>query len=337
MLLDTDTPEFRLLNDYQRDFPLVTRPFSRLAEELEISEQAVIATLAEFQRSGRISRVGPVFAPNRVGVSTLAALSVSEGRLESVAALVSGLPAVNHNYRREHFWNLWFVATAQDGESLARTLDHIQVLTGCTVLALPMEREYHIDLGFDLIHRAASKRKMAAARDAGLEYRDYLPPAGLVAALQTGLPLVPRPFEAVASSLGLTEAAVLAALETMEAAGIIKRLGVVVRHHEMGFGANAMCVWDLPETEVDRLGAALAGEPAVTLCYRRRRGERERAMGWPYNLFCMIHGREREQVEALRADIILRHGLGAHTNAMLFSTRRFKQCGARYGREAALG
>ena len=104
-----DPLELKLLNDYQKGFPLVPCPFAALAEELGIQELEVIAKLQSMQQRGLISRIGAVFRPNVVGVSALAALSVSPDRLDAVAAQVSALAEVNHNYEREHRYNLWFV------------------------------------------------------------------------------------------------------------------------------------------------------------------------------------------------------------------------------------
>lgn len=327
MLLDTDSPDFGLLNDFQRDFPLTSRPFAEVGGRLGMSEEGVLMALARLQREGRVSRVGPVFAPNRIGASTLAALSVPEADLEAVAARVSARPEVNHNYRREHAWNLWFVVAASSEARLADVLDEISREAGLPVLSLPLEGEFHIDLGFDL---ADGSRGAGRCGTTGSACDAPIFMERLVAALQGGLPLVPRPFAVVAEAAGLNEATALAMIEELLAGGFIKRFGVVVRHHELGYRANAMCVWDVPDELADELGAMLAGEAAVTLCYRRRRGAGERAAGWPYNLFCMIHGRERGEVERLHADLARRLGLAAFPGDVLFSTHRYKQCGARY-------
>lgn len=348
--------DFRLLNDFQRDFPLVERPFLTLAEHLGSNEARVIADLNRLQTLGQISRIGPVFAPNRIGVSTLAALAVPEIHLERVAAWISAQPEVNHNYRREHHYNLWFVITAKDQIHLARVLARLSRETGFYALSLPLEREYHIDLGFDLgggkglgvgIWDSGQRGGQLAARGmeqaeesavAGEKPMADLPPVdALVASLQGGLPLVARPFAQVAQTLALHESQVRQAIRRGLEQGWIKRFGVVVRHHELGWRANAMCVWDVPDHQVDALGQRLAREAGVTLCYRRRRGMSERAAGWNYNLFCMIHGRQREAVEARQAELSDGLGLAAFPQALLFSTRRYKQCGARYAPEIRHG
>lgn len=139
-----------LLNEYQRGFPLCPAPYAGIAQQLGVTETEVIDTLQSLQRRGLVSRVGPVFAPNRAGASTLAAMAVPESRLAQVAALVSRFEEVNHNYQREHVYNLWFVVTAPGAERVAQVLDEIEALTGIAVLDLPLERSFYIDLGFPL-------------------------------------------------------------------------------------------------------------------------------------------------------------------------------------------
>ncbi|KAA3626492.1 MAG: Lrp/AsnC family transcriptional regulator [Proteobacteria bacterium] len=142
--------ERRLLNDYQRDLPLDPRPFARIADELGVTEDAVLESLARLKASGAVTRVGPVFAPNRVGVSMLAAIAVPPAELTRVAALVSRFPEVNHNYERDHRFNLWFVVTASSPPRLEEVASEIESRTGFDVLRLPMLEDYYIDLGFPI-------------------------------------------------------------------------------------------------------------------------------------------------------------------------------------------
>jgi DNA-binding Lrp family transcriptional regulator len=139
-----------LLNDFQRDFPLSPTPFRDIAERLGVAEDDVLDMLREMAADQRISRVGPVFAPHRIGVSTLAAMAVPEERLADVAARISALPEVNHNYEREHRFNLWFVLTAPGPEELRRLLERIERRIGIPVMSLPLLEDFHIDLGFPL-------------------------------------------------------------------------------------------------------------------------------------------------------------------------------------------
>ena len=142
--------EKRLLNEFQHDFPLTARPYAEIASRLDVSEEFVIETLGKLHKQKVISRVGAVFTPNRIGVSTLAAMSVPEGELEKVADMVSGHVEVNHNYEREHDFNLWFVLTATDDQHLQAVLQDIEVQAGYKVMSLPLLEDYHIDLGFEL-------------------------------------------------------------------------------------------------------------------------------------------------------------------------------------------
>ena len=140
----------RLLNDFQRGFPLESRPYARLADALGIGEQDVLAMLADLKTEGKIARVGAIVRPNSIGASTLAAMRVRADRLEEVAEAISRRPEVNHCYQREHEINVWFVVTARDRAEVLRVLDEISEETGESVLDLPIVEPYHIDLGFDL-------------------------------------------------------------------------------------------------------------------------------------------------------------------------------------------
>ncbi len=142
--------ERRLIDRFQHGVPLTPRPYAAMAAELGVDEAAVIQALANLAADGTLSRIGPVFAPNRIGASTLAAMAVPAERLDAVAELVSGYPEVNHNYEREHELTLWFVVTAPDRARLDGVLADIAERTGIAVLDLPLEAEYHIDLGFPI-------------------------------------------------------------------------------------------------------------------------------------------------------------------------------------------
>lgn len=142
--------ERRLLNDWQREFPLSPAPYADIAQELGVTEAEVLDALARLKSAGAVSRVGAVIRPNTIGVSTLAAMCVPPERLEAVANLVNGHAEVNHNYEREHRLNLWFVVTAADAVDLQEVLDDIAARSGIEVLSFPLIENYHIDLGFDL-------------------------------------------------------------------------------------------------------------------------------------------------------------------------------------------
>lgn len=320
----TEAFEFRLLNEFQRDFPLCSAPFAELAGRLGVAEKVVLSSLEKLRREGKISRVGAVFAPKRIGASTLAAMAVPANQLDAVAAAVNRFPEVNHNYEREHRYNLWFVVTAGSEGRLLATLAAIEKAAGYRLLSLPLLEEFHIDLGFPLLGGKA--KNVAVARPVQPIAPMIESERRLVSVLQEGLPLFIRPFALIAERIGVPESDVLGRIGRWLEEGAIKRFGVVVRHRELGYRANAMLVHDIADERVGELGRALAEEPAVTLCYRRPRALPD----WPYNLFCMIHGRERAEVEGIIADMRQRHGLQNCAHDVLFSLTRYKQNGARY-------
>ena len=148
----------------------------------------------------------------------------------------------------------------------------------------------------------------------------------VVAGIQSGLPLVSRPYAEIGKAIGMSETEVIERVRSLLERGLIKRMGVIVRHHELGYRANAMVVWDIPDDQVSELGQCMGCFEFVTLCYRRPR----RLPDWPYNLFTMIHGRNREEVMDKLAFLIRRSHLQDISHDVLFSRRRFKQRGAVY-------
>lgn len=318
-----DAAAYRLANDFQRDFPLVPLPFREIASALSSTEEKVLLKYEILKKQGVIDRIGPVFRPNTVGASTLAAMAVPPERLDAVAAFVSAQSGVNHNYERTNRHNLWFVVTGATEGEVQWTLSCIEHGTGLRVLRLPLLEEYHIDLGFDLASLSAPRNPAVKASRKELCGKEKK----LVAATVAGLPLVARPYAAVAKEIGVSEADVIESLQGMLADGRIRRIGAVVRHRRVGYEANAMAVWDVPDDAAGARGAALAADPAVTLCYRRGRAVPE----WPYNLYCMVHGRERAQVGAEVARLAQAHGLAGYPHEVLFSERCFSQKAAKYG------
>jgi len=317
-----DATAFRLLNGYQRDFPLVPRPFSEIGAGAELPEDEVIRIFERLRDEGKLSRIGAVFRPNTVGASALAALAVPGPDLARVARIVSGQPEVNHNYEREHRYNLWFVVTAASEAGVRAAIDRIESECGLKALRLPLEEEFHIDLGFDLADGSVPR----ATRDSPGKIPLNEDAARLLAALADGLPIAKDPYRQLGLKADLSEGQVIATLRGWIDVGIVRRFGAVVRHRPLGYRANAMAVWDVPDGEVRDAGARLAALAPVTLCYRRAR----QLPDWPYNLFCMIHGRERGAVQRAVSEVARAAGLEGYPRETLFSTRCFAQRGARY-------
>jgi DNA-binding Lrp family transcriptional regulator len=149
----------------------------------------------------------------------------------------------------------------------------------------------------------------------------------LVRALQGGLPRVARPYHAVAATLGIPGETVMARIEAMLKTGAIRRIGAVPNHYRLGWVANGMSVWDVDDDAVDTLGVAVGALDSVSHCYRRPR----RLPVWRYNLFAMVHGKDRAEVEAKVADIARVLGPAARAHEILYSTKILKKTGLRFG------
>ncbi|GAB6157763.1 Lrp/AsnC family transcriptional regulator [Desulfotomaculum varum] len=145
----------------------------------------------------------------------------------------------------------------------------------------------------------------------------------IIMELQAGLPLVSRPFEALAKRLGITEEEFLARVHAIQQAGIMRRIGAALRHHRVGYTANAMIVWQIPEEKIVEVGERMAQLPEVTHCYQRAALPQ-----WPYNFYTMIHGRSREacrQIAEKLADIA-----GVDNYRLLYSVAELKKSSMKY-------
>lgn len=312
-----------LLENWQRDFPLEPRPFDVIATELGRTEQAVIERLRALTDSGAIARVGGVVRPNTLGASTLAAVSVPHFQVDSVAGQLTQEPGVNHVYLRENDWNIWFVATGPDRATVSEMLSRLSQRIGRRILDLRLETPYYIDLGFAL-DKQSRERHSCALQPVPATFIIEKGDRDLAQALTTGLPLISRPFERIATDLESNECAIIQRIGELSSAGIISRVGVIVRHRALGWRSNAMVVWDVPVELIDKAGGALAALPGINLCYRRTRHEG----AWPYNLYSMIHAKSREEALAVISEATIEAGLQSYPRAILFSTRCFKQTGA---------
>ena len=316
--------DLALLNDWQRNFPLTDRPFDTIGAQYGASGAEVQARYRTLMQGGALSRIGGIFGVGAGGSAMLCALAAPASELDHVAQKVNAFDYVNHNYARQHHWNLWFVVTAPSAAERDACVDQIEALTGLRALRLPMKRAFRIDLGFDLHtgHCQAAPHRRCAPIDAA----DH----PLAAAIEAGLPLVDRPYAQWAEQAGRSEADVQARIQQWLDNGTLRRFGAVVRHHELGVSANAMTVFNVPDEALLTYGQALAQQTGITLCYARQRDT-----GWPYNLYCMVHGRTEAETRAHIEQARQATGLTAFDHAVLFSTQRFKQTGGKYFRASA--
>jgi len=311
----------------------------------------VLVAIKDLHQQGVLSRVGPVFDHKKAGASTLAAIAAPPERIDEIAEIVNQFEQVNHNYAREHDYNLWFVVTASDPMALAETLQEIELLTGLPILVLPMEASYHIDLGFKIDFSKQNNKQALKMVDRIIAKTDKtaITPTNNVILLnqnqqallrtiiEKGLPTQAEPFAEIAERLDVTSTQIIEQISQWQNSGLIRRFGLVVKHRKLGYNANAMVVWNIPNDYVDAIAGQLSKFDEVSLCYRRPR----RNPDWHYNLFCMIHGTDRNFVLAQIAKItrqILDENSHIWQSAnnlkqdILFSTKAYKQHGARYSK-----
>ncbi len=138
----------KLVDHYQEDFPLESRPFESIANSLDTTEVEVMECLVKMQDMGIIGRVGPLFHAQKMGASTLAAIACPPERIEQVAEFINQFHEINHNYQREDELNLWFVVTAPDQKKLEEVVSRIETSCNVKVLKFPMLKAYKIDLSY---------------------------------------------------------------------------------------------------------------------------------------------------------------------------------------------
>jgi DNA-binding Lrp family transcriptional regulator len=328
-----DKVDARLIDEFQSDFPVAERPFRQVAEELGITEEETFERVRRLREDLKVfRRFGAVLNPPVIGSSTLAAVSAPEDRFDEVAEVINGYRQVNHNYRRDHAWNMWFVVTAGSRERRDEILAEIEERTGCEVLNLPMLTDYYIDLEFPVVNGDRFARESLTETDVDAtriseDARGDLSrlEADLLLEIQSGFPLSVTPYRDVADAIDADVDDVLAAVERLLADGCIKRIGCIVNHVVTGFDNNCMVVWNVPDDDLDDRGMEVGSLPYVTLCYHRpRRPEQD----WPYNMFTMIHGREAdavdEKIDELAAEYL------PYEHERLYSTETLKQTGAQY-------
>jgi len=318
--------EREFINRFQGDFPLVEQPFTAVATELGISSDKLIGLVQDLLEQGVLSRFGPLFDASSMGGSiTLAALSVPEEKYEMVTVAVNSLPEIAHNYQREHHLNMWFVIAAESPQALQRALDRIEQETGLPVYNFPKLQTFYLGLWLHLdADGGVSTRPVSGPLKQGGMIIDELD-RRIVQATQAGLPLHIAPYAEVANVCESDTETVIQRMKRMLERGVIRRIGAVPNHYRLGLNANGMSVWDVDDERLQELGSRIGRLEFVSHCY-----ERPRHMPlWPYNLFAMIHGHDREEVMQKQALVAEMLGSSCRQHDVLFSTRILKKTGLR--------
>lgn len=322
-----DDLDGRLLDAVQSEFPVDARPFRVLAEQVASTESEILERVRRLHRDGFIREMGAVFDLRRLGyVSTLCAAQVASDAVQSVAALINSFPEVTHNYLREHAFNIWFTVIARSEADIDRILDRIRAKAGVhQVLSLPQRRMFKIQVHF-ATHSKPTPKKEAPVN----HHKEVGPPTvfadweiRLLRVLSDPLPLTEQPFADIAQRAEIIEDLALDRIRGWLADGTIRRFGARVAHQAVGYPANGMSVWKTSPDQVESAGKYMAAQPEVSHCYQR-----DTQPNWDFNLYAMIHGAARADVEAVTRRIADHTRIAEH--AILFSSEELKKTAPRY-------
>jgi DNA-binding Lrp family transcriptional regulator len=325
---EADQIEAALLDQLQIDVPVVANPFAQLGHKIGASEQQVIEHVRLLKSTGIIRQISAIFDTRSLGYeSSLVASRVDPGRVDEVAEIINQHPGVSHNYLRNHPFNLWYTIaiSPQSKLGLEKTVEILHRQSGAeSTRLLPTLKLFKIGVKFDFRAESVApvyneKYRTGAAT---LTPRDI----EFVRFMQRDLSVTETPFADSPISLPELQMMHRQFLET----GRMRRFAAVLHHRKAGFSANAMGVWAVPESEIDRIGELMATFRAVSHCYRR-----PSYPDWPYNIFTMVHAKSQEECENILASIAEETGI--RERSALYSTKEFKKVRVQYftGDEAA--
>jgi DNA-binding Lrp family transcriptional regulator len=314
----------QLLNAMQGRFPLDTRPYARVAEDIGMTEDEVIARVQELLDDRIIRQVTPIYDTRAFGYgSMLVAAKVDAEHPWGPAKIVNSHPGVTHNYLRNHEFNMWFTLAVEEDSKLGLqgTLDVLQELTGAeSIRQLPTLELFKIRMdlemsdGKSLNTQGEIKESAPALR---VPYDEF--DKAVVRATQGDLPVQREPYVAAAAELGITQEKLLDHLAGMQERNLLRRVAAILFHRRAGFSANGMGVWQVPEDRIAEVGPRMAAFRGISHCYQR-----PTYPDWPYALFTMAHGRSKEEcdgiLDAIEAEIDCIEG-----RSTLYSSTEFKK------------
>lgn len=310
----------QILLRIQKNFPLVEKPFLAIANELNTSEQEVIKLLNEAKDEKIIRQTSAIFDTKKLGyTSSLVAFEVEPQDIEYAVSILNAHPGISHNYERNHSFNIWFtIAVAPNSRlGLEKTIEILALKTKAkNHIILPTLKLFKISVKLDTTNTQSQKEhiKTKTYNDLTLTQEHYQ----LIQYLQKDIPFVQEPFAPIIKQLNISYETLFNHIQEFLDAGVIRRYASILNHRNAGFNANAMVVWNIDEENSAEIGKLAASYSAVSHCYLRPKYE-----NWQYNLFTMIHGKTKEETQAVIDDIASNI---EHTSYMpLYSSREFKK------------
>jgi DNA-binding Lrp family transcriptional regulator len=320
-----------LLRVIQDGLPIEKEPFQSIASIIDLPQKEVMDIIKNLKKEKIIRQISPIYNTRALGYdSSLVAFNVLPEKIEEVVNFVNAHPGVSHNYERNHRFNLWFTLTLHPDSSLGLEGTVMLMAQRTEVreyVILRSKRIFKIGVKLDMQedNGTTDNGERVSGNDGG-KYKINSISDGdkeIIRITQSDLPIVERPFYEYVSLLGIDENLLLDKLKEFREKGIMRRFAAVLYHRNLGFKANGMVAWQVPEEEVEEVGNILAKFMHVSHCY-----ERETNKYWRYNLFTMIHGKTEKEVEDVVRGMIEKAGNYEHL--ILYSTREFKKCRIRY-------
>lgn len=326
-----DSLDKEILNEIQWSFPLVAEPYKALAEKFHITHEEMKNRITNLKSAGVLRQLSAIFDTRRLGYkSSLVAMAILPDKLDYVANQINRHPGVSHNYERNHEYNLWFTLATPPGSDLKTEVDKFSKLPGILkVRLLPTIKLFKIGVKLDMVD---DKKKEIAPTEEKKKINDikFTPTEDdkeFIRHLQKDLPVVDRPFLASANALGMTESQVFEKLQYYEEIGVMRRYAAILRHRDVGFTANGMIVWKVPEDKIEPVGEKLGAFPQISHCYQR-----PVYADWPYNVFSMVHCKSVAEAEDMAKDI--QKHIQVDDYRILFSSREFKKTRVEYFTES---
>jgi DNA-binding Lrp family transcriptional regulator len=322
-----DELDKELLNEIQWTFPLVTRPFDAIAKKFNSTPEIVKDRLIKLKEIGVLRQLSAIFDTRKLGyTSSLVAMEIEDDKLEHVASQINRHPGVSHNYERDHQFNLWFTLAVPPGADLKKELEKFNVLKGIKkVRMLPTLQLFKIGVKLDMVdnkkHEVAPTEEKKEIKN--IEFIPTEEDKNFIRELQKDMDIIDEPFENAAKNLEITENELFAKMKHYEELGVMRRFAAILRHRQVGFTANGMIVWKVPEGEISNVGAKLGAFPQVSHCY-----ERPTYPDWPYNVFSMIHCKTHD--EAYEMAKTIQEQINVNDYQILFSSREFKKTRVEY-------
>jgi DNA-binding Lrp family transcriptional regulator len=326
-MVSMDDLDKELLNEIQWTFPLVTRPFDAIAKKFDSTPEIVKQRLKQLKEIGVLRQLSAIFDTRKLGyTSSLVAMEIEPDKLEYVANQINRHPGVSHNYERDHQFNLWFTLAVPPGSDLKTELEKFNVLKGIKkVRMLPTLQLFKIGVKLDMVdekkHDVAPTEEKKQVKNAKFEPTEE--DKNFIRELQKDMDIIDEPFVKSAKNLGITEKELFEKMKHYEEYGIMRRFAAILRHRQVGFTANGMIVWKVPEDRISEVGAVLGSFPQISHCY-----ERPTYPDWPYNVFSMIHCKTHDEANEMAKTI--QDQIHVDDYRILFSSREFKKTRVEY-------